>query len=206
MENKVMDALAKKTEKVKVLDQKLQKSENRVKDLIFEWVVVRSCITDVTGLLSDIIETRDSMISITIHKHLAERLNLVFAMLYHLQCVSPQSSDQKQGGEGASKEEHLKVLAKPIIKNEPKGKEKLIEEEPIIDNDEEEDHDKDELKRRKDRDAKLNETQRIVKEAEEKERAEREAHTTLKSRMLLFSKWTLNKIQHDAVELPNQYW
>lgn len=24
--------------------------------------------------------------------------------------------------------------------------------------------------------------------------------------MLLFPKWTLKKIQHDAVELPSQYW
>ncbi|CAI9274242.1 unnamed protein product [Lactuca saligna] len=64
MENKVMDALAKKTEKVKVLDQKLKHTEQYVKDLLFERAIVRSCITDVTSLLSDIIETRDLMISI----------------------------------------------------------------------------------------------------------------------------------------------
>ena len=127
-------------------------------------------------------------------------------MLYRLQRVSPRTSEQKQRGEGASTVQPLKIITNPIIKNEPKGKEKLIEEEPIIDNDEDEEHDKAELKRRKARDAKLNETQRIVKEAEEKERAQREAHATLKSIMLLFPKWTLKKIQHDAVELPNQYW
>ncbi|CAI9282321.1 unnamed protein product [Lactuca saligna] len=66
--------------------------------------------TDVTSLLLDIIETKDSMISITVRKHLAERLNPVFAILYHLEGVSPQSSDQKQGGEGVSKAEHPKFL------------------------------------------------------------------------------------------------
>ncbi|CAI9271301.1 unnamed protein product [Lactuca saligna] len=129
MESKVMDALARKTEKVKLLDQKLQRSERQVKDLLSEKAVVRSCITDVTSLLSDIIETRESMISI-----------------------------MKQGEEGASKVEPPKVLAKPIIKKESKGKEKLIKDEPIIDDDEDEAPNGDEFKRRKARDAELNET------------------------------------------------
>ncbi|CAI9281543.1 unnamed protein product [Lactuca saligna] len=116
--------------------------------------------------------------------------------------VSPQSSEYKQGGEGASKVQPQKVLAKPIIKNEPKGKEKLIEEELIIDDDKDKEPDEAELKRRKVCGVELNETQRIVKEAEEKERAEREAQAILKSRMLLFPKWTLKKSQHDVVELP----
>ncbi|CAI9280707.1 unnamed protein product [Lactuca saligna] len=84
--------LARKTENVKVLDTKLQQSDKRVHDLLSKKEAVRTCITDVTSLLSDIIETRDSMISITLHKHLAEKLNPVFAMLYRLQGVSPQSS------------------------------------------------------------------------------------------------------------------
>ncbi|CAI9279324.1 unnamed protein product [Lactuca saligna] len=74
------------------------------------------------------------------------------------------------------------------MKNEPKGKEKLIEHEPIIDNEEDEEPDEAELKRRKARDAEINETQRIVKEVKQKEKAEREAQATLKSRMLLFPK------------------
>ncbi|CAI9260600.1 unnamed protein product [Lactuca saligna] len=144
MEIKVMDALSRKTEKVKV----------------------RSCIFDVTGLLLDIIKTRDSMISITVRKHLADKLSPVFVMFHHMHGVSPQGSDQKQGGEGGSgKVEPLKVPAKPIVKKEPKTKEKLIEEEPIIDDDEDDDPDEAELKRRKARDAELNKTQRIIKEA-----------------------------------------
>ncbi|CAI9291502.1 unnamed protein product [Lactuca saligna] len=131
---------------------------------------VQTCITDVTSFLSDIIETRDSMISITVRKHLAEKLSHVFAMLYRLQGVSPQSSKQKQG-------------------EKVQGKEKLTGEEPIIDDDEDKEPDEAELKRQKDCDAELNETQGIVKEAKEKERAEMEAQAILKSRTLLFSKF-----------------
>ncbi|CAI9293869.1 unnamed protein product [Lactuca saligna] len=138
MESRVMDTLAKKTEKVKVLDQSFNSLRNR--------------------------------------------------------------------GESGSKVKPPKVPVKLVIKKEPRGKENLIEEEPIIDDDEDEEPDEAELKRRKARDAELNETQRIVKEAGEKERADKEAYATLKSKMLLFPKWTLKKIQHDVVELPSQYW
>ncbi|CAI9303704.1 unnamed protein product [Lactuca saligna] len=151
MKSKIMDALARKTERVKVLDIKLQQSEKQVEDLLSKRVAVRSCITDVTGLLSDIIETGDSMISITICKHLAKKLSVVFAMLHHLKGVCPQSSEHKQGGEGASKIQPPKVIFKPIINKEPKGKDNLIEE-PIIDNDEDEEPDEAKLKSRKSRD------------------------------------------------------
>lgn len=79
-----MDALAIKTEKVKVLDLKLQHAKKQVKDLLSEKAVMRSCISDVIRLLSDVIETRDPMISITFRKHLAENLSPVFAMLHRL--------------------------------------------------------------------------------------------------------------------------
>ncbi|CAI9281653.1 unnamed protein product [Lactuca saligna] len=209
VESKVMDALAVKIEKVKVLGLKLENAEKKVKDLLFEKAVVRSCILEVTILLSVIIETRDPMITITVWKHLAEKLCPVFAMLQRLQGVSPHNSYSKQGGEGGSgvsRNKPPKDPTKPIVKTEPKGKEKPIGEDPIINNDEEEEPDEAELKRRKSRDAKLNENQCVVKETEEKEKAEKEAQSTLKRKMLFFTKWTLKRIQHDTVDLTSQYW
>lgn len=83
----------------------------------------------------------------------------------------------------------------------------MFENEPFIGyDDEDEEPDEAELKRRKVRKAELNENARIVKEAEEKERAENEAHATLKSRMLLFHRWILKRIQNKVVDLPSQYW
>ncbi|CAI9270545.1 unnamed protein product [Lactuca saligna] len=89
MESKVMDALTRKTEMVKVMDLKLENAKKKVKDLLSEKVIMKSCISNVAGLLSDIIETRDPRISITFRKHLAEKLDLVFVMLHRLEGVSP---------------------------------------------------------------------------------------------------------------------
>ncbi|CAI9276643.1 unnamed protein product [Lactuca saligna] len=102
------------------------------------------------------------------------------------------SSDPKQGGEDVSGNESPKSPVNTIFKKEPKGKEKIIDEEPIIDNEEDEEPNEAELKR--------------WKEAEEKEKDEWEAHATLKSKMLLFPEWTLKRIQPDAEDLPSQYW
>ncbi|CAI9303078.1 unnamed protein product [Lactuca saligna] len=95
-----------------------------------------------------------------------------FRMIWRWKGVSPQNSDEKQGGEGGyGNGEPPKIPAKPIVKKEPKGTEKLIEDEPIIDDDKDVEPDEVELKEWKARDTELNETQRIIKEAEEKERA-----------------------------------
>ncbi|CAH1440939.1 unnamed protein product [Lactuca virosa] len=63
---------------------------------------MQSCITDVTCMLSDILETRDSMLTITIRKHLHEKVRPVFFMLHRLESVSDQIFNQKQEGEGVS--------------------------------------------------------------------------------------------------------
>ncbi|CAI9276875.1 unnamed protein product [Lactuca saligna] len=56
------------------------------------------------------------------------------------------SSEHKQGGEGASKVAPPKFLTNPIIKKEYRGKEKLIKDDSIIDDDENEEPDEAELK------------------------------------------------------------
>ncbi|CAI9292350.1 unnamed protein product [Lactuca saligna] len=128
----------------------------------------------------------DSMLTITVRKHLFEKVRPFLAMLHRNE---PPKSPVKQ-----------------IVQKEPKGKGKLINDEPIFDNDEDEEPNEAEFKRRKARDAELNENQRIIREAEEKERVEREAQDTLQSKQLLFPKWTMKRIQNDTVNLLSQYW
>ncbi|CAI9282029.1 unnamed protein product [Lactuca saligna] len=151
--SKIMDALDLKTEKVKVLTVNLDNVEKHVNDLLSEKVAMKSYIAEVIGMLSDIIETRDSMITITVKKHLAKKLRLVFAMLNRLEGVPESGSIPKQGGEGVphSKNKNTKPSVKQTVKSEsePKGKEKLFSEESIVDNSEDEEPDENELKRRK---------------------------------------------------------
>ncbi|CAI9291698.1 unnamed protein product [Lactuca saligna] len=110
---------------------------------------MQSYIIDVTGLLSNIIKTMGSMITITMRKHLAKTLNPVFVMLHRLKGVFDYPFNLKQEGEsvtggsrkenvaGGSRKEEPKAHVKPIVKKEPKDKETLFHDDPIIDNDSE---------------------------------------------------------------------
>ncbi|CAI9265410.1 unnamed protein product [Lactuca saligna] len=164
-------SLTLKEEKCEVLETKLHYTQKQVDDLLAEKAFTYSCISDVNGLLSDIIETHDPMISITVRKHLLEKLRPVFAMLHRLEGVSTRMSFPKQGGEGSSKVHTEDV--KPKVSVKP----------PVI-----------------------KDSRTCSQEAKEKERAEKEAHATLKSKMLLFPKWTLKRMQNQAVDMPSQYW
>ncbi|CAH1412741.1 unnamed protein product [Lactuca virosa] len=100
-----------------------------------------------------------------------------------LEGVPESGSIPKQGGEGVSdrsRKEDFNAPVKLVVKKEPKGKEKLFSEEPIVDNSEDEEelatH---EHKKRKVREAELDEHQQIIREIEEKERAEKEAQATI---------------------------
>nr|KAJ0223195.1 hypothetical protein LSAT_V11C200058870 [Lactuca sativa] len=142
-------------------------------------VVMRSCITDVTSMLSDILETRDSMLTITVRKHLLKKVRPVFAMLHRLEGVSDQSFNQKQGGEGkfGDSTKESKEDPKAPVKHVAPGKETLFCNDPIVDNSEEEEvHepivdnsedkkvlDENELKRRKACEAEMDEHQRIIR-------------------------------------------
>lgn len=92
------------------------------------------------------------------------------------------------------------------VASDSKGKEKLFNEEPIFDNSEDEELDEHEMKRRNERAAQLNEHQRIICEAEEKEKAEREAQVTAEIRKLLFPVWNLKRIQSEVVDMSSHYW
>nr|KAJ0199186.1 hypothetical protein LSAT_V11C600300210 [Lactuca sativa] len=90
-----MDDLAIKIKKVKALTVKLEHADKQIIDLLCERVVMKSCVADVNELILDIIETRDSMITITVKKHLSEKLRSVFAMLNRLEGVSESNSIPK---------------------------------------------------------------------------------------------------------------
>lgn len=81
------------------METKLHYTTKKVDDLLVEKAVMRSCVFDVTGLLSDIIETRNHMISLTVKRHLADKLRPVFVILHRLEGISKMMSYPKQGGE-----------------------------------------------------------------------------------------------------------
>ncbi|CAI9279832.1 unnamed protein product [Lactuca saligna] len=148
MERKISDSLAIKIEKIKVLDVKLKASEKKgLHD--HNYREKTSCC-----------EIHDSL------RYASQEGECSEVRIY-----------SETSGEGVSRKDEPKALAKPIVKkeSEPKGKEKVFVEEPIVDNCDEEELDEDELKRRKDHEAELDEHQRIIREAKEKQKAENEA-------------------------------
>ncbi|CAI9271208.1 unnamed protein product [Lactuca saligna] len=76
-------------------------------------------------------------------------------------------------------------------KYEPKGKEKLFSEEPIIDNNEDEESVDNELQIREVCEAEMDEHQRRIHKAEAKEKIECEAQVTLDNGKLLFPEWNM---------------
>ncbi|CAI9299481.1 unnamed protein product [Lactuca saligna] len=73
-------------------------------------------------------------------------------MLHRLEGVSDQRINQKPRGKrmsGESRKKEFNAPFPPVVKKEPKLKEKLFSDKPIIDDDNEEEPDEEELKRRK---------------------------------------------------------
>ncbi|CAI9291656.1 unnamed protein product [Lactuca saligna] len=144
-----------------------------------------SCVADVNAHLHNIIETHDSLLTVFVHRHLAEKLKPIFSMLDQTEGVSESFTIPKQGGE---------LLAS-------KGKEKLVDDE-----DEEEEEYENEKLTRKSRDAKIDENLRVTREDKERENAVHEAEETLKTEKTLFPLWSMEHILSEAIDNPRVYW
>lgn len=86
-----------------MLTVKLENVEQKIYELLSEKPVMKSSVEDVNFLLLDIIETHDSMITITVKEHLAEKLRSDIAMLNRLEGVLELSSIPKKGVENVVK-------------------------------------------------------------------------------------------------------
>ena len=146
-----MDQIAAHTTTVKVHQAKFDHVNKEIKDLQSERVVVKSCVGDVNAFLSNILDSHDPILTISIHKHLVEKFHPTISKLSRIEVVSETPIILKQGGEAQSKKGEPKPSAKHTVKSvyEPKGKEKLFSDEPIIDNSEDEEPDKTDSKREK---------------------------------------------------------
>lgn len=70
-ENTLMDTLAQKTEKVKVLSVKLSYTNKHMDHLVSETAVFWSCVSYINQYLHNLIETRDSMLTVSLRQHLS---------------------------------------------------------------------------------------------------------------------------------------
>lgn len=80
-ENNIMDQLAVKTKKAKVLSVKLSHANKQIGDLNTDNNVLKSCVLDVNQYFQNLVETRDSFLMVSVHQHLADKLKPVFSLL-----------------------------------------------------------------------------------------------------------------------------
>ncbi|KAL7587925.1 hypothetical protein Lser_V15G40915 [Lactuca serriola] len=210
----IMDELAFKTKRVKVLSVKLTHANSQIVDLKSENVVIRSYVVDVNANLHSLIKTRNSLLTVSVRQHHVEKLQHFFSMLDIIQGVS-KFSIPTQGGE--AQKEVKKVSTKDVMKpvgggddqeqkpklNESKvnvtlnsrGKQKLIDDSDV------EEEDENEKLRRKICHTKIDENLHIVREVEEKERLAHEAQLSLEAQKIIFPIYSMERILNEAIDI-----
>nr|KAJ0211212.1 hypothetical protein LSAT_V11C400205310 [Lactuca sativa] len=102
VENKVVDELDKRTSQLKVHNLKLHTATQKLNDLKSEREVIRSSVGDVHLIPHHLLDAHDSILTISICHHLAEKLHPALDILSRIEGVSNTVVLPKQGGEKKS--------------------------------------------------------------------------------------------------------
>ncbi|CAI9272811.1 unnamed protein product [Lactuca saligna] len=163
------------------------------------------------------VETRDSLLIVSVRQYLADKIKPVFSMLNKIEGVSDRDDLPKQGRD--NKDQTKKMTSEPIGENEQKpnsnpkdqkdnkasgskGKEKVIDD----DEEEEEGLSKGEKLIRKKCNMELDNLLNLRQELEAKEAEAEIAKVTLATQKSLFPPWTLERIQKEAGDDPTTHW
>ncbi|KAL7616230.1 hypothetical protein Lser_V15G04372 [Lactuca serriola] len=161
VESKIMDQLAIRTTQLKTQSVKLKHAQQELEELKFERTGIKSCVSDVNSLLSNLLVAHDPIHTITIRRHLAEKLLLAIAMSNRIEGVSEVLVLPEQG------REKTKDKSK-----DDKGK------KPIGDSDKDDDSKEQQLKRK----ARDHEIMRMLAwrgNLKRKSKSKKEAHNAL---------------------------
>lgn len=214
MENSLMDELALKTTQLKTKSLQLSQANNEVNHLRSEKVVVKSCVSDIHAILSNVPEAHDPILTISVRHHLANKLRPALGMLSRIEGVSETVVPPKQGGEGLTSSSQPPPKSQPSPTSQPEYQKiehtsgsgfKAKGKGTMDDSDEEEEKIVEALKR-KAREREIDLNAKIVKEVEEKERRLKEAHDLLECKKTLFPFWTLEKLIKESIESPSTHW
>lgn len=214
-ENEIMDKLVQKTEKAKVLFVNLNYTTTHLDDLDSDKTIFRSYILDINQYLQRLMETHDSILTISVRQHFSDKLKPVFTLVNQLECVLgcrviPKTGREQFIQEKIQKEQpQLKPKSNEQHEQKPKvdqngneasgskGKENIVDD--FEEEEEEEEISEGEKLIRKNQDKELDEIMRVIKEEEAKEREPHEAKATLESQKTLFLPWSMERILNEAV-------
>lgn len=100
---------------------------------------MKSCVSDVNALLSNLIKAHDPLLPLTTHRHLAGKLHPAIAMLNQLEGVSVSHVHPKQGGErtnpptgSSGHDEDKSNEPKDNIASGSKGEGKMLESDEDV--------------------------------------------------------------------------
>ncbi|KAL7600247.1 hypothetical protein Lser_V15G21793 [Lactuca serriola] len=182
-ESSLKEDLARQASTIEVQKVQLAQAEKEISLLKTERVFFHSCVGDIKDMLTSLLGAHDPILTLTIRNHLTSKLLLALALLHETKGVSEKFISPKQGGEGAQPKVTVKTeiespQPKVDVTTKPKGNEASGSGSQAkgIDNDsteeEEEETITEALKRKKNRE--LDEALRIAREAEERERRNKE--------------------------------
>ncbi|CAI9281518.1 unnamed protein product [Lactuca saligna] len=99
VERKIMNELARQTTQVKTQSVKLKHAQKEIDYIKSERTSIKSCVSDVNYLLSNLIEAHDPVLTITIPRHLADKLRPKIALLNRIKGVPEVIVLPEQGGD-----------------------------------------------------------------------------------------------------------
>lgn len=200
LENKILDELTRQTTLIKTQSVWLTQAHKEIEELKYELHVMKSWVSDVYALLSNILDTHDSVLTITARRHLADILRPGLDTLSGLPGVLASVFTPQQGGERTEDlpNQTLQQPLKSQVSTGPKDNEALgsgvnEKDKGIMGEEEEEEETKEAALKRKKRDREFDENSRIARKAEERERKHKEAHDTLESRKILVDVGAVDK-------------
>ncbi|XP_023770501.1 flocculation protein FLO11-like [Lactuca sativa] len=218
-ESAVKANLAKKASTIEVQKVQLAQAKKEISLLKTERAVFRSCAGDVKDMLLNLLGAHDPILTLTIKNHLTTKLIPALAMLHEMNGVSERFVPPKQGGEGV-RVDQTKVFVK-TESDQPKVTVK-IETETVHPTELKDNvasssgpNEKEKLTA-DDSDSNVGETiaealqskkrEPELKEAEERERRNKEEEDALNCKKALFPLWTKEVLVNQAIQFPSVFW
>ncbi|KAL7604293.1 hypothetical protein Lser_V15G18964 [Lactuca serriola] len=177
-ESTLKEDLIKHQATIDIQKVQLAQAEKEISLLKTQRAVYQSCAGDVKAMLTTLLEAHDPFLTLTIQKHLQSKLLPAIAILSEMKGVSEKVVLPKQGGEESA---HLKS------KTESKVNLATVSGKQVqIESDSDTEGTIAEALQRKKRDRELDETMKVAREAEEKERKNKEEEDALQCKKTLF--------------------
>ncbi|CAI9276276.1 unnamed protein product [Lactuca saligna] len=209
-----MVQLAEKTQKSKVLSIKMKIATKHVDDIDNERNIVKSCLSGINQYPLRLVETPNSLFTVSVRQQLSDKLQLVFVMPNQIECVSGSEDFPKQGGEtdqqsNPKPKTETDQQLNPNTKTYQKGNEASALKKgkgKVIDDEEEEELSNSENLVRKKRDIELHDLYAIRKKLEAEEVKVKNAKIVVETLKALFPRWSMKRIQKEAIDEPSIYW